>query len=156
MQLKARAIIIDDDASCRALLKLLLENKGIEVICLDEPTACPLYNDAQCTCPLEYACGDFLLTDNRMPRMTGIDFVEHQEKRSCKGIVANKAVFSGSWSEEELARAKRLGCRVFHKPFNLKEISLWLDERIKHIDPKRKLVEFSDNHYSRTSNTDAE
>lgn len=148
MQPKARAIIIDDDASCRALLETLLKQRGYEVISLSDPTACPLYASSQCTCPQDHACGDFLLTDNRMPRMTGIEFVERQSQRGCKGIVGNKAILSGTWDDEELAHAERLGCQVFDKPYNFKEIMDWLDEREKQILPGRKLVVFDSDHYA--------
>lgn len=144
MDIKFRAIVIDDDASCRSLLETLLKHKGYEVISLEEPMACPLYADPFCTCPHEHACGDFLLTDNRMPRMTGLEFVERQSRGGCKGVVVNKAVLSANWSEEDLATARRLGCRVFAKPYNLREISAWLDEREKTIPPGRKLVPFDE------------
>lgn len=147
MQPKARAIIIDDDASCRALLEVLLKQRGYEVISLSDPTACPLYAGSQCSCPQDHACGDFLLTDNRMPRMTGIEFVERQSQRGCKGIVGNKAILSGTWAEDELAHAERLGCQVFDKPYNFREIMAWLDEREKQILPGRKLVVFDSDHY---------
>lgn len=147
MQPKARAIIIDDDASCRLLLETLLTQRGYEVVSLPDPTACPLYASSQCTCPQDFACGDFLLTDNQMPHMTGIEFVERQTLRGCKGIVGNKAILSGTWREEELAQAERLGCQVFDKPYNFKEIMDWLDEREKQILPGRKLVVFDRDHY---------
>lgn len=146
---KVRAIIIDDDASCRALLELLLKQRGYEVISLSDPTACPLYASSGCSCPQDQACGDFLLTDNQMPHMTGIEFVERQTQRGCKGIVGNKAVLSGTWNDEELAQAERLGCKVFDKPYNFKDIMDWLDEREKLILPGRKLVVFDSNHYER-------
>jgi CheY-like chemotaxis protein len=142
MKPRARAIIIEDSPSCRALLEMLLEQRGYEVISLADPMAGPLFGCPQCTCPRGYVCGDFLLTDNRMPGMTGLEFVERQTNGGCRGIVANKAVFSGSWDEEDLAKVSRLGCRVFDKPFNLNEISAWLDEREKDIPPERKLVSF--------------
>jgi CheY-like chemotaxis protein len=149
MQPKARVIIIDDDPGCRALLELLLKQKGYEVISLSDPTACPLYAGPQCTCPQDQACGDFLLTDNRMPGMTGIEFVERQMQRGCKGIIGNKAVLSGTWSEQELAQAKLLGCRVFDKPFKLNDIVAWMNDREQRILPGRKLVTFDSDHYER-------
>jgi CheY-like chemotaxis protein len=119
---------------------MLLKQRGYEVISLADPTICPLFADPLCTCPQNFVCGDFLLTDNQMPGMTGLEFVERQTNGGCKGIISNKAVISGSWNEEELAKAKRLGCRVFSKPFSLDEISAWLDEREERISSGRQLV----------------
>ncbi len=140
--MKPRAIVIDDDDACRALVSLLLEQKGYEVLSFSDPTACPVYTDPEAPCPHADACGDFLLTDNHMPNMTGIEFIESQSRRGCKGMVKNKAVLSGSLSLGEVERAERLGCKVFRKPYVLKEVSDWLDEQLKTIPDDRKLVIF--------------
>jgi CheY-like chemotaxis protein len=84
-----------------------------------------------------------------MPGMTGIEFVERQMQRGCKGIIGNKAVLSGTWSEQELAQAKLLGCRVFDKPFKLNDIVAWMNDREQRILPGRKLVTFDSDHYER-------
>ncbi len=99
--MRPRIIVFEDDEASRNLLTLVLERRGYEVISSPDPTLCPIYSNLGESCPHEDACGDFLLTDNRMPRMTGIDFVEVQSQRGCKGIVKNKAVISGTWSPEE-------------------------------------------------------
>jgi hypothetical protein len=74
--------------------------------------------------------------------MSGLAFVEAQTLRGCKGSVGNKAVISGTWEREELAKAERLGCKIFHKPFRINELLDWLEERRKLIPPWRKLVQF--------------
>lgn len=140
--MKFRAIVIDDDQSCRSLLAMFLRQRGYEVICLPDPTACPLFEDEECTCLQEEVCGDFLLSDNRMPGMTGLEFVDRQMRGGCKGSVANKAVLSGSWQSAELEEADRLGCQVFHKPYQIQEIIAWLDRRERFIPADRKLVDF--------------
>ena len=93
-----RAIVIDDDEACRSLLAQVLRQRGYEVICLPDPTACPLYENSACSCPEEAVCGDFLLTDNRMPGMSGLELIARQVQGGCKGNVGNKAVLSGTWS----------------------------------------------------------
>lgn len=142
--MKLRVIVIDDDLHCRSLLATLLERKGYEVFSLPNPCACPLYQHPTCVCPHEHACGDFLLTDNRMPRMSGLEFVEHQCRRGCKGIVQNKAVISGTWSHQELARARQLDCKTFRKPLDLEQLFAWLAERQPQIASGRKLTNFED------------
>ncbi len=140
--MKYRVIVIEDDASCRMLLTAILEQRGYEVLSFSDPCACPLYVDPQCECLHEHACGDFLVTDNRMPKMTGLEFVDRQENRGCKGIIHNKAVISATWNTEELSKAESLGCKVFSKPYDLAQIEQWLDEREKEIPRDRKLVAF--------------
>jgi len=138
--MKPRVIILEDDESSRALLSLLLEEKGFEVLAFADPTICPIYTDSEQVCSHEDACGDFLLTDNRMPGMSGLDFVGEQARRGCKGIVKNKAVMSATWNDEELERAEKLGCKVFRKPYQVAEIIDWLEQRCRNLDPQRKLA----------------
>ena len=140
--MQLRSIVIDDDDACRELLALLLRRRGYEVISLPDPTACPLYEDAECSCPQEEVCGDFLLTDNRMPGMSGLELIARQIRGGCKGMVGNKAVLSGTWSQEELQKAQRLGCKVFYKPYRVEEIKVWLDAQEKFIPNDRRLVAF--------------
>ncbi len=141
--MKPRAIIIDDDDACRNLITMLLKQRGYEVVSLANPTVCPLYDDLLAVCPHEDACGDFLLTDQRMPKMTGLEFVDVQARRGCKGVINKKAVLSASWTPEELQKAEDLGCKVFRKPYDIKEISAWLDAQEKDIDPDRKLADLT-------------
>ncbi len=138
--MQLRIIVIEDDEFCRELLSKVLLGKGYEVISLADPTACPLYMDEECTCPSEEACGDLLITDNKMPRMTGLEFVEHQSQRGCKGIVGNKLVVSGTWSPSELSSAEHLGCSVMHKPYKLNVLLDWIEVRKKRILHGRKLI----------------
>ena len=48
-------------------------------------------------------------------------------------------MMSGNWPNEDLAMAKKLGCKVFNKPFDLSEIDAWLDDVEKNIDLDREL-----------------
>lgn len=138
--MRKRVIVVDDDKHCRELLSLILKQNGYEVISLTEPMACPLYADLASQCPHEDVCGDFLLTDNRMPRMSGLQFVELQQARGCKGVVRNKAIISASWTDEELQCAEQMGCQVFRKPYDIECVLTWLKERGRLIPPGRKLV----------------
>jgi CheY-like chemotaxis protein len=139
--MKLRAVVIDDNEQVRSVISSIMELRGYEVLSSPEPPACPVYLDSECKCPYEYECMDILITDQRTPRMTGLDFIENQARNGCKAIVKNKAVISGNWTDEELEQAKSLGCQVFNKPFKVEEIAKWLDECEKRINPNRKLAE---------------
>lgn len=139
--MKLRAIVVDDNEQVRSVISSIMELRGYEVLSSPEPLVCPVYLDGECPCPYDHACMDVLITDNKTPKMTGLDFIENQTRNGCKAIVRNKAVISGNWTEEELEQAKSLGCQIFNKPFRFKEINKWLDECEKRIDPNRKLAE---------------
>ncbi|BCR04504.1 hypothetical protein DESUT3_15730 [Desulfuromonas versatilis] len=142
--MKFRAIVLEDDEGCRELLTVILRQRGYEVLSFADPTVCPIFSEPMNACPHEDACGDILVSDNHMPRLSGIEFVEAQTLRGCKGIIQNKAIISANWSQEEREKAERLGCRIFSKPFDIDEICNWLEEREKQIPPSRKLASFND------------
>lgn len=100
--------MFEDDDSARQLLVTILERRNYEVISAKYPTICPIYEDLTTLCPHEFACGDFLLTDNNMPALSGLDFVLLQNQRGCKGVVNNKAVLSAHWNDNELDSADQL------------------------------------------------
>ncbi|ABA88590.1 response regulator [Syntrophotalea carbinolica DSM 2380] len=145
--MKVRAIVFDDDDMCRTLIANFLQQRGYEVVCLPDPMAFPLYQSPKCTCSQDEVCCDFLLTDNRMPKMTGLELIDRQASGGCKKYVGNKAVLSGSLTEDERQKARRLGCKVFHKPYKLEEIAAWLDLQEMTISPDRKLakIDFDEN-----------
>ena len=139
-----RVIILEDDEDSRRILAMVLERRGYEVVSAAEPLICPLYTDLDARCTHEFPCGDFLLSDNHMPRMTGLQFVARQKERGCKGAVRNKAILSGTWELLELETAARLGCKVFTKPYNLDDIFHWLRDRLEGLAPGRKLTALED------------
>jgi len=122
-------VVFEDDPLTRDVLVKMLDKSGYEVMSFDEPHLCPAYSSAKCECPQDASCGDFLITDNYMPRMSGLEFIRQQQSRGCKGISRNKAVISGSWSAENLAIAEELECKVFFKPVIFIEILRWIKER---------------------------
>ncbi len=136
-----RVVVFDDDVHLLEAMTLFLRSRGYEVVGFSDPSLCPLYLDSECGCPNDRACGDVLITDNVMPRMTGLQFIGQQALRGCKGVMRNKAVMSGSWAADDQALAQELGCKVFSKPIAVQELVGWLKECEGRIDPARVLVD---------------
>ncbi len=135
--MRIRAIVLDDDYEMRTLIYDILKNRGYEVYGSSEPFFCPIYLDSECPCSVEHTCTTIIITDINMPNMTGLEFIEHQKRNGCK--VQNVATMSGRWTDEEIEHAKRLGCHIFKKPFEIDEIERWLDDCEKKLDPNSKL-----------------
>lgn len=142
--MKPRIIIFEDEYLIRFSLTSKLTKRGYDVLSFSDPTFCPaIYqSEPQCPNPDGSVCCDFLLTDNNMPHMTGLEFIEQQEKKGCKGLFENKAVMSAVWSDEDLARAEKLGCKIFHKPLDFEAILGWLAEGLALLEEDRQLVSF--------------
>ncbi|NOR50862.1 MAG: hypothetical protein GQ530_07530 [Desulfuromonadales bacterium] len=140
--MKLRIIVLEMDKGIRDLVTIIAQNKGHEVIALPEPVVCPLYSDLDCCCSQDLACGDLMIISNRMAKMSGLKLIKQQLEGGCKGAAQNKLVLSTSARKSrEFSFAKELGCKVLMKPFKLSEISAWIDECEKKIDPNRKLAD---------------
>ena len=140
--MKLRIIVLDMDKSTRDLITIIAQKRGHEVIALSEPVVCPLYSDLDCSCSQEHACGDLMIISNRMAKLTGLHLIKKQLKGGCKGASQNKLVLcTSARKDEEFSFAKDLGCTVIMKPFKISDISAWIDECEKEIDPNRKLAD---------------
>jgi CheY-like chemotaxis protein len=83
-------------------------------------------------------CADILITDFKMPVMSGLELLELQRERGCSLDMRNKAVISGFVDEEELSRITMMGCSFFRKPFRFSELSAWIEtceERLPLSEP---------------------
>ena len=132
-----RVIVIDDNKDVRTILKRVLEVWGYDVIICSYQAFCPSFLDSGCCCPEGYMCADIIMTDVKMPNMTGLEFVDMQKRKGCKA--QNIAIMSGTWDVEEIAHAKRLDCVIFKKPLEIDELKKWIDACDKKVMPDRTL-----------------
>jgi len=123
-----RTLILEDDENVRSLLELFLSKRGHQVISFDSPIRCPDLKWSSCHCDKNQPCFDFLISDNMMPGMTGLEFLEIQERRGCQMDCHHKALMTGYLEEHEKTLADRLNCRVFEKPIDWQGFCHWLEE----------------------------
>jgi DNA-binding response OmpR family regulator len=135
-----RVIVLEDDENLRGLIRLILERRGYEVIAFEDPAECPLVHSHVCVCGPNEVCADVLISDVNMLQISGLQFVESQRKKGCK--LERIAFMSGTWDEAALEQARRLGCKVFHKPFNIKELNDWLAECEQSPESLKKLSDW--------------
>jgi CheY-like chemotaxis protein len=107
---KPRVIIIDDDTPILKLLKTFLSRRNYEVITCNNPAACQVYENHTGSCNKQNLCSDILITDFKMPRMSGIELLHKQFIRDCKLDKKNKAVISGQIDNENKKTINKLGC----------------------------------------------
>jgi DNA-binding NtrC family response regulator len=136
-KIPARVLIFEDNDGLRSSLKHLLGELGYEVFTFSNPGLCPVYNSVCHNCPLDHACADIIISDIDMPTQNGLELMKDRKQMGCK--TKYRALMSGGWTDSKLKYAQELGCRVFHKPFDLKEMLQWLDDCSERIDPERKL-----------------
>ncbi len=136
--MRLRAVIFDDDASLRQVLWSLCDRRGYEIFTFPDPGVCPLHIMDGCPCAPGIICTDIILSDLRMPLVQGLDFVEALSLKNC--AAPHIALMSGAWSEADEARAARLECQVFHKPFSVAEVEAWLTKVEALSSPDRGLL----------------
>lgn len=135
---KPRVLIYDDDTIILEMLDTFFSKKGYEVYLYSTPVVCP-YESLADSCDTFYPCADLVLSDFKMPKMTGLELFQRQSKRGCKVDSKMKAIMSGYSDEEILTQCKDLGYSFFRKPFTFSELSEWLTECEKHFDLSQPL-----------------
>ncbi|MBU0519212.1 response regulator [bacterium] len=127
-----RALVFDDDDGIREFVAMVLREMGFIVEEYDRPGSCPYGDAANCECTGRQVCADLIISDMQMPGMTGLQFIERQLNNGCR--VRNIALMSANWMPEDYRRAKQLGVKIFHKPFDVNELTAWVESRIEEIE----------------------
>lgn len=123
--MKLKIFVIDDEECIRDSMKWYLEDLGHEVVTASEPTSCEVYQGHVCS--QEAPCGDALIIDYHMPKMTGLEFIEMISQKGCKGLAANKFLMSGNITDICLKKVRELGCSIAQKPVEFGALESWLD-----------------------------
>jgi DNA-binding response OmpR family regulator len=139
--MRLRVVLFDDEPAIRQVLGALCKDRGYEVFTFPHPGLCPLHVMDRCPCSPGTVCADLLLSDLHMPEVQGLDFVESLLSKQC--VAPHLGLMSARWSPAAYARAARLGCRLFTKPFPLAELLAWLDAAEAQVAPTRALLDWA-------------
>ncbi len=138
--MRLRALIFEDEAAIRQLLWFVCDRRGYEVFTFPDPGMCPLHVIDRCPCPAGTSCADIIISDINMLEVNGLDFVEALATKGC--ALPHFALVSGAWTDEDRARASRLGCTLFVKPFSFVELTTWLEHVERRVAPTRRLLDW--------------
>jgi CheY-like chemotaxis protein len=130
---KPRVIIIDGEVFILRMLKKFLSKRNYEVLCFDDPEVFLTYERHSGSCKNEDPCADIFIADIKMPRMTGIELLNHQSQRGCPIANRNKAVIATSMDSAPRKSLETLGCSFIQKPFQLPELSHWLKKSVNSV-----------------------
>jgi CheY-like chemotaxis protein len=126
MQKTLKALVIDDDPQCRDLLAEILSEMDYRVSLYGSPDEF-LANHDGCTSEGE-PCYNVVISDNRMPGMLGIDFLNRLTADfGCRLPTHRMALISGDWHPHDLNWAEESGFQIFHKPTSITAIFTWLE-----------------------------
>jgi CheY-like chemotaxis protein len=129
--IEGTAIIIDDDPFFCNMMTDLLEEFSLKVASYSSPEA--LFSELDTDgSPSTLRCPDFILTDNQMPGMTGLDFLIQIKAMGCTLPDHRIAIISGRWDDIDMEKAKSLGCQIFDKYNSPEKIHAWIKEAQQH------------------------
>jgi len=130
---KRRAILFDNEPIVLDVLKMFFEERGYEILAFREPMVCSIYGkDGDCR--RLSPCADVVVTDYRMPRMSGADLLREQCRRGCRLTPMNKALIYGYADEQDVRSVSTIGARCFQKPLDFTGFFRWLDECEQRMD----------------------
>jgi len=124
--MKLKIVVIDDEESIRDSLTWYLEDLGHEVIAAKAPEECSVYQGRHCQ--QDVPCGHALITDYKLPKMNGLEFIESMLRRGCKGMTSNMLIMSGNATAIDRDKASSLGCQIVQKPLRFDFIDRFLEE----------------------------
>jgi len=133
-------VIVEEEPAMRQFLSTVCARRDYEVLTFSDPGLCPLYISPPGPCPRGTVCADHLLVDLLMPEVDGLDFAEGLLAQGCPA--PQIALMSGAWPPAAHARAARLGCCLFTKPFAVAELLAWFDTAEAQVAPTRALLEW--------------
>lgn len=126
-KMKPRVILFHEEESVRVLLSSILKTRGYDVSSFSEPESCPLYTGRDRICDRSLPEGDALIVGDRLPRMSGLNFLRLLADTGCDRIFPNRAVMAATWPASDLHLAKSLGCKSIKMASALEEIVYWLE-----------------------------
>jgi CheY-like chemotaxis protein len=124
--LELTAVVFDDEELFHILFTRIFKAHKINVICYPKPDLYFCMQPGIEKCPVDAPCVDFLLTDQKMPDMTGLEFLQRTKQMDCKILDCRKAIISGNWLDGDLKEAKKLVRNVFAKSEAKELIGRWI------------------------------
>ena len=126
----ANILILDDEQNYLLVLQSVLEDDGYEVTALSNPEMGLAY--------LDESEVDVIITDMKMPGLTGQDVLEHVKKNYPYIPVLIMTAFG---SIESAVEAMRVGAFDYiTKPFNNEELLLSLSKAVRYAETQRENI----------------
>jgi two-component system response regulator PilR (NtrC family) len=123
-----RLLVVDDEASMREMLGIMLKRDGFEVLtAADGVQGLALYREGGI---------DLVISDIRMPRMSGIELLRAIKAAEAEALVIMMTAFS---TTEEAVEAMKLGAYDYIiKPFKTDEVRLVISKALETSNLKRE------------------
>ena len=125
--MKPRVLIFDENDVLSESLEKILGERGYEVFAYSDLGVCPLFHTVDHIAMSDSVCSDIIISDCYLPNIDGLKLIKDRIDNGCK--VKCRALMSTTWSEADRQNAHKHGCKLFRKPFNLKETQEFLQKK---------------------------
>lgn len=120
-----KVLLVDDDLNAREALRSVLESQQLECI--------EMSNGSEALDWLSNQQADLIISDNQMPVLTGLDFIDQIQKHGKLPHQPPIILLSGHLEEQDKFRARQAGVfAVLDKPCNFSQflcmVQLALDQ----------------------------
>lgn len=120
-----KVLLVDDDINAREALRLVLESQQLQCI--------EVGNGSEAIDWLSTQQADLIISDNQMPLLTGLDFIDQIQLREEISHHTPIILLSGHLEEQDKYRARQAGVfAVLDKPCNFSQflsmVQLALDQ----------------------------
>lgn len=120
-----KVLLVDDDINARKALRLVLESQQLQCI--------EVGNGSEAIDWLSTQQADLIISDNQMPVLTGLDFIDQIQLREKIPHQAPIILLSGHLEEQDKYRARQAGVfAILDKPCNFSQflsmVQLALDQ----------------------------
>jgi two-component system chemotaxis response regulator CheY len=120
-----KVLLVDDDLNAREALRLVLESQQLECI--------EVCNGSEAIDWLSTKKADLIISDNQMPVLTGLDFIDQIQLREKISFHTPIILLSGHLEEHDKYRARQAGVfAILDKPCNFSQflsmVQLALDQ----------------------------
>jgi len=118
---KVAILLVEDYPDTRALMQLLLESAGYAVTAKEDGADALEF--------LSQSIPDLILTDLMMPRVSGIELIQHV--RSKQELAAMPIIAMTAYSSGPIEKAKEAGANaILKKPLDLETISSTIERLV--------------------------
>jgi two-component system C4-dicarboxylate transport response regulator DctD len=129
-----KALVVDDDSLIASSVTKYLASQGYDVASFPDAHSC--VSSLPCTgpCTFNRPCADAIVTDLRMPGMSGLSLIDLLRSRKCK--IPRMAIMSGT-GRDEIPRFADAECAYFEKPLEFSDLLSWLssDRSVRFTSP---------------------
>ena len=131
-----KILIVDDEESMREFLSIMLHNDGYQVDAVGD--------GQQAVERLRSCAYDLIISDIKMPRMTGFELLAHVRQRFPDTAMIMITAFS---TTEEAVEAMKNGAYDYiNKPFNLDEMAIVIRKALETSELRREVVQLRSEH----------